>query len=127
MKKKVILAVMIVIVLSFSVPTFATENTDLPYVENLGYEVVIPDADYSKLMPANYNSGWKKFLGGSWIHGVGNRYVWSKYDHKYKVHKTTVQGAGGKLSSSGWTVAGRRAEASWERAVFGNKAWATVK
>ena len=45
MKKKVILAVMIVIVLSFSVPTFATENTDLPYVENLGYEVV------------NYNSG----------------------------------------------------------------------
>lgn len=127
MKKKIIMATMMVLIFSFSVPTYASEKADLPYVENLGYEVTIPDVDDSNQALMNYNSGWKKFLGGSWKHGVGNRYVWSKYDHKYKVHKTTVQGAGGRMSPSGWTVAGRRAEASWEKARAGNKAWAAVK
>lgn len=57
----------------------------------------------------------EKFLGGKWRHGVGSRYVWSKYDHNNKTHKTTVQGAGGQFSYSGWTSAGSRAEASWEK------------
>ena len=39
----------------------------------------------------------EKFLGGKWRHGVGSVYVWSKYDHNNKTHKTTVQGAGGQF------------------------------
>jgi Bacteriocin (Lactococcin_972). len=66
-------------------------------------------------------------LGGKWRHGVGSVYVWSKYDHNNKTHKTTVQGAGGQFSYSGWTRAGSRAEASWEKASSGNRAWADVK
>lgn len=50
-----------------------------------------------------------------------------KYDHNNKTHKTTVQGAGGQFSYSGWTRAGSRAEASWEKASSGNRAWADVK
>ncbi|WP_462128335.1 lactococcin 972 family bacteriocin [Streptococcus parasanguinis] len=49
----------------------------------------------------SYDSGWKSFLGGKWRHGVGSRYVWSKYDHNNKTHKNTVQGASGQFSYSG--------------------------
>ncbi|WP_230197794.1 lactococcin 972 family bacteriocin [Streptococcus equi] len=40
------------------------------------------------------------FLGGKWRHGVGSRYVWSKYDHNNKTHKTTVQGAALRFSGA---------------------------
>ena len=133
---------------------FASESnsnleTDLPYVEGLGYEVnldieeqgVNPKLQYVKdlgfevyldnhnndVVLYGYDSGWKDFLGGRWRHGVNNTQVWSKFDHNRKVHKTTVRGAGGKYSYSGWTNPGLRASASWEKAESGNKAWADVK
>ena len=42
-------------------------------------------------------------------------------------NKTTVKGAGGKYSYSGWVGKGKQAAASWEKAKTGNKAWADVK
>lgn len=124
--------------------------SDLQYVEDLGYEVDLDaleekeeidmldvkdieakkDVDYEDMTEAvlyGYDSGWKNFLGGRWRHGVNNSQVWSNYDHNSKVHKTTVRGAGGRYSYSGWTRAGRRASASWEKAFHGNRAWANVK
>lgn len=74
-----------------------------------------------------YDSGWKNFLGGKWRHGVGTKYVWSKFDHGYKVHRTAVQGAGGQISKSGDIDPGIRAEADWERARSGNRAWADTE
>lgn len=101
----------------------AEEKPDLPYVDGLGYEVNV-DEDVTFY---NYDSDWKDFLGGSWRHGVSDTQVWSWYDHNSKVHKTTVQGAGGKYGYSGWTDPGVRAKASWEKAWFGNHAWADVQ
>ena len=75
----------------------------------------------------NYDSGRKNFLGGRWRHGVGKSYVWSHYDHNSKTHRTTVQGAGGKMSSSGWISKKKRASASWEKAYWDNNAWVNVK
>lgn len=105
---------------------FAAEQPNkLPYVNGLGYEVeVFEDDDISFY---NYDSGWNDFLGGTWRHGVNNSHVWSWFDHNSKEHKTTVQGAGGKFGYSGWTDAGTRAKASWEKAGSGNKAWADVR
>ena len=68
-----------------------------------------------------------KVFRWKWRHGVGSRYVWSKYDHNNKTHKTTVQGVGGQFSYSGFTSSGSRAEASWEKALSGNRDWADVK
>ena len=109
------------------VPAFAAEETNLPYVEGLGYEVQVFEEDYTQPKLFSYDSGWKSFLGGKWRHGVGSRYVWSKYDHNNKTQKTTVQGTGGQFSYSGWTSSGIRAEASWEKASSGNRAWSDVK
>lgn len=75
----------------------------------------------------SYDSGWKDFYGGKWRHGVNSKHVWSKYNHSKKTHKTTVKGAGGKYSYSGWVGKGKQAAASWEKAKTGNKAWADVK
>ncbi|HGC9720872.1 TPA: lactococcin 972 family bacteriocin [Streptococcus agalactiae] len=127
MKKALSLVLLTGLMLASSVPAFAAEETNLPYVEGLGYEVEVFEEDYTQPKLFSYDSGWKSFLGGKWRHGVGSRYVWSKYDHNDKTHKTTVQGAGGKFSYSGWTRAGSRAEASWEKALSGNRAWADVK
>lgn len=73
-----------------------------------------------------YDSDWKDFLGGRWRHGVNSKHVWSRYYHEKKVHKTTVQGAGNKQSTSGWVTPGKTALASWEKANYGNKAWVDV-
>lgn len=127
MKKAFSLVLLTGLMLASSVPAFAAEETNLPYVEGLGYEVEVFEEDYTQPKLFSYDSGWKKFLGGEWRHGVGSRYVWSKFDHNKKTHKTAVQGAGGRFSYSGWTSAGSRAEASWEKALIGNKAWADVK
>ena len=69
------------------VPAFAAEETNLPYVEGLGYEVQVFEEDYTQPKLFSYDSGWKSFLGGKWRHGVGSRYVWSKYDHNNKTQK----------------------------------------
>ena len=75
----------------------------------------------------SYDSGWKSFLGGKWRHGVGSRYVWSKYDHNNKTHKTTVQGA--SVNSLIRVVQALEVEQklTWEKALSGNRAWADVK
>lgn len=127
MKKTLLVALLTGVMLSSSVSVFAAEKPNLPYVEGLGYQTEVFEVDNTQPTLYSYDSGWKKFLGGSWRHGVGTRYVWSKYDHKLKTHKTTVQGAGGKRSYSGWTDPKDRAEASWEKAWVGNLAWADVK
>ena len=59
--------------------------------------------------------------------GLGDVYKRQKYNHSKKTHKTTVKGAGGKYSYSGWVGKGKQAAASWEKAKTGNKAWADVK
>ena len=38
-----------------------------------------------------------------------------------------LQVASGQFSYLGWTSSGSRAEASWEKALSGNRAWADVK
>lgn len=127
MKKSLSLVLLTGFMLVSFVPAFAAEKTNLPYVEGLGYEVEVFEEDYTLPRLFSYDSGWKSFLGGKWRHGVGSVYVWSKYDHNNKTHKTTVQGASGQFSYSGCTSSGSRAEASWEKASSGNRAWADVK
>ena len=61
-------------------------------------KVKVFEEDYTQPRLFSYDSGWKSFLGGKWRHGVGSRYVWYKYDHNNKTHKTTVQGASGQFS-----------------------------
>lgn len=128
MKKSIFRGLIAAILLvCFIVPTsvFAVEQyNNLPYVDGLGYEVdVFEDDDVSFY---NYDSLWKDYLGGRWRHGVDEYHVWSWFDHDKKLHKTTVQGAGGKYGYSGWTDPGERAKASWEKASYGNKAWVDV-
>ena len=127
MKKYLTLLALSGVCFALSSPTIALskETPDLPYVEGLGYEVTPPDFSGTQLY--KYDSGWKHFLGGTWRHGVGSRYVWSHFDHQYKEHKTSVKGHGGQMSYSGWTPAKRRASASWEKAPYDNKAYADVK
>ena len=127
MKKILSIMVLTCMVLATSVTAFASEGCNLPYTEGKGYEVRMLEEKQNNSTIKNYDSGWKAFLGGKWRHGVGTRYVWSKFDHDTKVHTTTVQGAGGKYSYSGKTDPGVRAMASWEKALSGNGAWADVK
>lgn len=127
MKKFLSLILLTGLVFATSAISFASEECDLPYDEGKGYEVRMLEGKTSNRTIKNYDSGWKAFLGGKWRHGVGTRYVWSKFDHDTKVHTTTVQGAGGKYSYSGKTDPGVRAMASWEKALSGNGAWADVK
>ncbi len=103
----------------------SSDTLGCPYVEGLGYEVSVDDE--ALLKGGFYDSGWKDYLGGKWRHGVNTKHVWSKYDHASKTHKTTVRGAGGKYAYSGWIAKGKRASASWEKALLGNKAWADTK
>ncbi|MDY2918879.1 MAG: lactococcin 972 family bacteriocin [Anaerococcus sp.] len=123
MKKMLYSLLLSVILLQPTTRAFAKEE-NLPYVENLGYQVEVVDNNISLY---SYDSGWKSFLGGSWIHGVNTSSVRSQFDHNSKTHKTTVQGKGGKYSYSGWVSPRRRASASWEKAFTGNQAWADVK
>lgn len=103
----------------------ASDTLGCTYVEGLGYEVTIDSENLAR--EGSYDSGWKDFYGGKWRHGVNSKHVWSKYNHSKKTHKTTVKGAGGKYSYSGWVGKGKQAAASWEKAKTGNKAWADVK
>lgn len=125
------------IILSALVLTLASEplsmaysESNLPYIEDLGYEVEVVEEGIGRQATASkiYDSGWKNLLGGRWRHGVSYTHVWSNYDHSSKYHKTTVREAGGKYSSSGWVSRGRRASASWEKSrIGGNRAWVDVK
>mgnify|MGYP000933301946 CR=1 FL=1 len=130
MKLKILSLAVAVTLLASSGLIFAQTNQKslkgLPYEEGLGYKVSL-DAGNQDAELLKYDSGWKPFWGGKWRHGVGSHYVWSHYDHNRKTHKTTVQGAGGKMSSSGWIKKKRRASASWEKAFWGNRAWADFK
>ena len=74
-----------------------------------------------------YNSGLILWLGGAWKHGVTETHVWSVYGHNQKYHHTSVRGAGGKYGYSGRTKPGVVAQATWERARIGNKAFADVE
>lgn len=108
------------------------DPTTMAYDPQEGYEVKIPSTftlGYAPLAisKASYDSGPKDFLGGEWRHGVNDRHVWSHFWHNSKVHSTTVQGKGSKRSTSGWIDAGETASASWEKALYGNRAWANVK
>lgn len=125
--KKVLSTLLLSGLIVASSTTVFAENTNLPYVEGLGYEVNVIERKPGDKVTYGYDSGWKKFLGGDWRHGVNSKHVWSRFYHKSKTHKTTVRGAGGKYSYSGWEVAGNTAKASWEKAITGNKAWADVK
>ena len=128
MRKLVLSALLLSGLLFTSTGTvYAQNNSDLPYVKGLGYEVEVLENDENEITFYNYDSGWKNFLGGRWRHGVDSSQVWSYFDHSYKIHKTTVRGLHGKYSYSGWVGAGRRAAASWEKAFAGNRAWADVK
>lgn len=130
MKSKILVFSLALMLLTSTGLIFAKTNEKslkgLPYEKGLGYKVNL-DTGNQDVEPLNYDSGWKSFLGGKWRHGVGDYYVWSHYDHKGKTHRTTVQGAGGVRSTSGWIKKKRRASASWERALWGNKAWANTK
>lgn len=76
---------------------------------------------------SNYDSGVKDFLGGKWRHGVNDTHAWSWFYHSKRFHTTTVKGAGGRYGYSGRTKPGVVAQATWERAPMGNKAFADVE
>ena len=122
MKSKILVFSLALMLLTSTGLIFAKTNEKslkgLPYEKGLGYKVNL-DTGNQDVEPLNYDSGWKSFLGGKWRHGVGDYYVWSHYDHKRKTHRTTVQGAGGERSTSGWIKKKIRASASWERALWG--------
>lgn len=121
--------ILIVTVLTFTVSATnsihaSSKHADIQYLKELGYGK--KENNNQLIFP--YNSGWKKFLGGDWRHGVTFSQVWSEFKHATKVHKTTVRGAGGYYSYSDWQDPGVMAEASWERAwLTKNGAWADVK
>ena len=102
MKKLVLSALLLSGLLFTSTGTvYAQNNSDLPYVKGLGYEVEVLENDENEITFYSYDSGWKNFLGGRWRHGVNSSQVWSNFDHSYKTHKTTVRGSQGKYSYSG--------------------------
>lgn len=74
-----------------------------------------------------YDSGVKNWLGGKWRHGVNTSHVWSQFYHGSKYHNTSVKGKGGKISRSGRVAPSNTAYASWEKAPFGNEAYANVE
>ena len=74
-----------------------------------------------------YDSGVKNWLGGKWRHGVNTSHVWSRFYHASKYHNTRVKGAGGNIGRSGRTNPGETAYAKWEKAPFGNEAYANVE
>ena len=74
-----------------------------------------------------YDSGVKDWLGGKWRHGVNSSHVWSQFYHGSKYHNTKVKGAGGMFGKSGRTAPRKKAYASWEKALFGNEAYANVE
>ena len=74
-----------------------------------------------------YDSGVKDWLGGKWRHGVNTSQVWSRFYHGSKYHNTKVKGAGGRFGRSGRVAPRNTAYASWEKALFGNEAYANVE
>lgn len=74
-----------------------------------------------------YDSGVKDWLGGKWRHGVNSSHVWSQFYHGSKYHNTSVKGKGRKIARSGRVAPSNTAYASWEKAPFGNEAYANVE
>lgn len=82
--------------------------------------------DFPTETVSNYDSGIKDFLGGKWRHGFNDTHVWSWFYHSKRFHTTTVKGAGGRYGYSGRTNPRETANASWEKALSGNEAYANV-
>lgn len=59
--------------------------------------------------------------GGEWSFGVGSKYVWSYYDHDYRYHSSSVKGK--YWADSGRTAPGYEAQASAQKAMWGNKSY----
>lgn len=60
--------------------------------------------------------------GGTWNYGVGSVYVWSYYQHKSRLHKSSVKpGYFAQVVSSGWRTKGIQARASAPKAPYGNQ------
>ncbi|BDR60924.1 lactococcin 972 family bacteriocin [Lactobacillus xylocopicola] len=63
----------------------------------------------------------KKREGGMWNYGVGSTYVWSYYQHKRRLHKSSVRpGYFADTISSGWRQKGTQSRASAPKAKLGN-------
>lgn len=89
--------------------------------------VTVESESVSTYSSKTYDSGVKDWLGGKWRHGVNTSHVWSRFYHASKYHNTKVKGAGGRFGKSGRTAPGKTAYASWEKAAFGNEAYANVE
>lgn len=62
--------------------------------------------------------------GGIWNYGVGKVYVWSYYQHKHRLHKSSVQpGSKAPIVSSGWVAKGIQSRASAPKAPSGNSVY----
>lgn len=89
--------------------------------------VTVESESISTYSSKTYDSGVKDWLGGKWRHGVNTSKVWSQFDHGSKYHNTSVKGKGGRIARSGRVAPGNKAYASWEKAPFGNEAYANVE
>ena len=89
--------------------------------------VTVESESVSTYSSKTYDSGVKNWLGGKWRHGVNTSHVWSRFYHASKYHNTRVKGAGGNIGRSGRTNPGETAYAKWEKAPFGNEAYANVE
>lgn len=89
--------------------------------------VTVESESVSTYSSKTYDSGVKDWLGGKWRHGVNTSHVWSRFYHGSKYHNTRVKGAGGMFEKSGRTNSGKTAYAKWEKAAFGNEAYANVE
>lgn len=66
--------------------------------------------------------------GGIWNYGVGKVYVWSYYQHKHRLHRSSVQpGHGAQIVRSDWKTKGIQSRASAPKAPSGNSAYYDIK
>ncbi len=72
----------------------------------------------------------KSVGGGTWAYGVyepaSTTYVFSKYDHSRKTHKTTACWQG-RCAYSGWVAKGKRASAERQGGLSGHTAYWDTK
>ena len=96
--------------------------------DSLNNDVVTVESEsVSTYSSKTYDSGVKDWLGGKWRHGVNSSHVWSQFYHGSKYHNTKVKGAGVMFGKSGRIAPNKTAYASWEKALFGNEAYANVE
>ena len=110
----------------FSTPvSFANQEYSIDSSNN--DVVTVESESVSTYSSKIYDSGVKNWLGGKWRHGVNSSQVWSRFYHASKYHNTSVKGVGGRIARSGRVAPSNTAYASWERAAFGNEAYANVE